>query len=266
MPLQSLSMSVLELGRRIVSLDAARRLGQALWMSIELPVTLSDLAWSKALIGEEGDQILWNALLESGAIDHSGKLRPVGLSKLLCVICGSQPNGIVPKIVWTLPRELCGGSDDNSYSLETIQLINRSKDAIWIVSPFLEAHGVGRLIEALLVAMRRGVEVIIVAHGVGSLTDLSAQALEELRREAVFARGKLIVYTVEVNDQFLVHPKIILADGESVLLGSANITNRGLGANLEAGVLLGSVEAAQVLRKLQLLLSSRLVRRVFTAL
>ncbi len=74
--------------------------------------------------------------------------------------------------------------------------------------------------------------------------------------------GPLAIYSVEANGRLLVHSKIILSDTDAVIIGSANITRRGLGENLEAGVLLGGGAATQVLQKLQQLVSSSLVRRV----
>jgi phosphatidylserine/phosphatidylglycerophosphate/cardiolipin synthase-like enzyme len=241
-------MAIAELIRRVATLDAARRLGQALW--------------SKALLGEGGNQLLWGALVESGAVDQHGKLKPAGLSRLLCKISGSDPKDETPAIVWTLPDLLSEEPGNSSYFEAAKSVIDNAKHAIWIVSPFVEAYGVGRLIEALLAALGRGVSVTIVAHDVGDLTEFSSQALEEFRRESVHMSGPLAIYSVEANGRLLVHSKIILSDTDAVIIGSANITRRGLGENLEAGVLLGGGAATQVLQKLQQLVSSSLVRRV----
>jgi hypothetical protein len=147
-------MAIAELIRRVATLDAARRLGQALWMSIELPLGPDDLLWSKALLGEGGNQLLWGALVESGAVDQHGKLKPAGLSRLLCKISGSDPKDETPAIVWTLPDLLSEEPGNSSYFEAAKSVIDNAKHAIWIVSPFVEAYGVGRLIEALLAAVR----------------------------------------------------------------------------------------------------------------
>jgi phosphatidylserine/phosphatidylglycerophosphate/cardiolipin synthase-like enzyme len=255
-------VAIKELIRRLSGLDTARRLGQALWMSIELPLKPDELLWSRALLGEGGDQLLWSALVECGAVDQQGKLRAVGLSRLLCKISGSEPIDATSTVVWTLPRELSEEVGERTYLQAAKSIIDSAKNAIWIVSPFVEAYGVGRLIGVISAALGRGVSVTIVADEVGAVTALAAKALEELRREAAYASGALAIYSVETNGRLLVHSKIILADAESVLIGSANLTDRGLASNLEAGVLLRGPEVADVLHKLRQLVSSSLVRMV----
>ena len=81
-------MAVAELKQRLKTVDAIRRLGQALWMSIERPIAPSDLLWSKTLLGEGGDTILWNAHMEFGVVGESGTVKPAELTKLLRQISG----------------------------------------------------------------------------------------------------------------------------------------------------------------------------------
>ena len=165
-------------------------------------------------------------------------------------------------VVWTLPDELQEGNGSRTYIQAAVRIIHTAKTAIWIVSPFLESYGVGHLIDALLAAMRRGVNVTIVAHDIEQLSGASAKALEGLRRELIRGKGSLSVYTVHADGRLLVHPKIVLADSSAVLLGSANVTRSGMERNLEVGVVLGADAAAEVTLRVQKLVASSLVRRI----
>lgn len=260
-------MSLAELCRRTQDLDAARRLGQALWMRVGTRLELRDLIWSRGSLGQDGDQVLWASLLECRGIGPGSVLQPEGLCRLLCEICGSRDRADDghPQLVWTLPTQLASRDDQDSYYRAALEVICAAQQSLWLVSPFLEARGVGRLIEALLLALSRTVSVSIIAHEVGCLGARASVALEDLRRDALGKPGKLTVYTVDEKERLLVHPKIIVADTSVVLLGSANLTENGLAINLEAGVFMRDRRvASEVLQQLTHLLASGIVREAFS--
>lgn len=260
-------MSLTELSRRTEDLDTARRLGQALWMLIGTRLELSDLIWSRAALGADGDRLLWDSLVECQALGPDNILHPAGLCRFLCEICGRHPPVEITRsrLIWTLPAELGRPDEEDSYYRAALDVISAAKESLWLVSPFLEARGVGRLIESLLLALSRRVAVNIIAHNVGCLGAAASVALEDLRREAISKPGKLTVYAVDETARLLVHSKIIVADTSIVVLGSANLTANGLGVNLEAGVYMrDAVAATQVLQMLALLLGSSLVHKAFS--
>lgn len=261
-------MSLAELARRTRDLDTARRLGQALWMLVGTRLELHFLIWSRATLGQDGDRVLLDALTECQALAPDNTLQPRGLCRLLCEICDS-PGSLStshPQLVWTLPPQLGKRDERDSYCRAAVDLISIAERSLWLVSPFLEAHGVGRLVEGLLGALSREVEVNIITHDVGCLGAIASEALEDLRREATNKPGKLTVFSVDEKAALLVHSKIIVADRSAVLLGSANLTGRGLEANLEAGICMrDGATANRVLEVLALLLESGLVRRTFSS-
>jgi phosphatidylserine/phosphatidylglycerophosphate/cardiolipin synthase-like enzyme len=116
----------------------------------------------------------------------------------------------------------------------------------------MDPRGIGLLFQPLMNALGRGVHVTIVTHGALDATSINATAVEELRREAERARGKLDVYSADSGsglgrrDNPLLHAKVIVADGTKVLLGSANLTSYALSTNLEAGTVLGRTSAQEV--------------------
>jgi phosphatidylserine/phosphatidylglycerophosphate/cardiolipin synthase-like enzyme len=62
----------------------------------------------------------------------------------------------------------------------------------------------------------------------------------------------------------LLHLKIVVADGRRGLVGSANITGKGLGNNVEAGALVGPAESAEMCRVLDRAIAVGLAKHVFS--
>ncbi|WP_157692227.1 phospholipase D-like domain-containing protein [Burkholderia pseudomallei] len=62
----------------------------------------------------------------------------------------------------------------------------------------------------------------------------------------------------------LLHLKIIVADDRKAIVGSANVTGKGFGSNLEAGVVLGQEAAIQIERVVQSTVTGALVQQIFS--
>lgn len=97
-----------EVSSRIERPDGIRRLGQALWMMVGHRVEQGALLWARALLGANGDSLLWQSLCEEGAVREPGfELRPQPLANFLCRLWGNEPD--IPqtvRLVWTLPPQL----------------------------------------------------------------------------------------------------------------------------------------------------------------
>jgi phosphatidylserine/phosphatidylglycerophosphate/cardiolipin synthase-like enzyme len=87
--------------------------------------------------------------------------------------------------------------------------------------------------------------------------------VEDLRREAIRLGKLLKVYTADVPVGSLLHAKLVIADGKSLILGSANITWPGLEQNLEAGAVLNNGEANEAKLVISGLEKAGLVRLIF---
>jgi phosphatidylserine/phosphatidylglycerophosphate/cardiolipin synthase-like enzyme len=131
------------------------------------------------------------------------------------------------------------------------------------VSPYLEPRGVGLLLDSLLDALRRAVCVTLLTHGAEVLNSLSSTSLKSLRRESDGLSGSLLVLTATESLTVLLHSKLIVADSTRALLGSANVTGKGLGQNLEAGVLLGPKAAGEIERVVAHVIASGIAVEVF---
>jgi phosphatidylserine/phosphatidylglycerophosphate/cardiolipin synthase-like enzyme len=134
----------------------------------------------------------------------------------------------------------------------------------------VDAGGIGVILGPLTVALSRAVAVRLFVHDALNVGTSTSRALEELRREAERIQGDLSVFSAEAGagrDRLLnplFHAKLIVRDDEALLLGSANLTSCGLGANFEAGVVLGTSSAREALFILDGVLRSKTVYLVFS--
>lgn len=247
-----------------VSLEVVRRMGQALWMCVGTALRPQDLRWAQGLFGPGGANDLYRSLEQFGALAGPNRiLDPHGLARFLSsLIPSALSEKQVPRLVWTLPPVMSEGVDDN-YCCAAVEAIDLASHNIWLVSPFLEARGVGRLLEALHRALARAVTVRVISHSTDSIVSGASVALEQLRREAVDVGGRLIVSSVKADAGLLVHSKLIVADTAMAVLGSANITEHGLNLNFEAGIVLNGDPVFEIVRMIERLHHSGLIELSF---
>ncbi|WP_238587353.1 phospholipase D-like domain-containing protein [Cupriavidus sp. IDO] len=240
-----------EIAKRIPRPEGVRRLGQALWMMVGEPVQASGLLWARGVLGDRAEEDLSAALSQYGCLEGPNQIlaaRP--LAEFLCWLWqGGNPEAEAPRLVWTLPTALqVEGVDQGGYLNAAVRVIEQAKTRLLLVAPFLESEGVGRIQRALLDALQVGVSVTVVTHGADDLTSWSSAALESLRRESCRLPGKLLVYTAIDDALMLLHSKLIVADSDRGIVGSANLTGKGFGRNLETGMEVCGSEAAEIER------------------
>lgn len=260
-----MSPELAQLATRVTSVEALRRLGQALWMMLERPVERPGLIWARGLLGEAGDEMLWLAMQAEGVlVPPDNRVNGGRLAAMLGRLSdGPATTEQLPRLVWTLPKELGLPALEDSYSDAAIALVEATNASLILVSPFMEAKGVGRLLDPLLKALQRGVRVSIFTHGASDISSYASAALEELRREAKGLDGRLEVFSAREELPVLLHSKLIVGDNQHAIVGSANLTGKGLAENLEAGVVLGAESATQVIGVLDALKRSDLVTEAF---
>ncbi len=124
------------------------------------------------------------------------------------------------------------------------RLITEAEREILILNPFFERAGFDRLASALLAAADRGVATTIVTHRLSDPGSVNHQVLGSLATLAA-ARGMGKHFTFweyqQVEERRVVpaaHAKVLLVDGRSAYIGSANMTEYGMARFLEIGVLL----------------------------
>jgi len=227
---------------------------------------MADLSWALGLFGQGGDGMLMEALKAGGAVDENGILRPGSLARWLGRF--SEPKesvvGESPRLVWTLPaRHPMAQKVGCSYTEAILGVIGCAKSELVMTSPFIQEHGISSLMQALVDALGRGVKLTVLTHHAEDLASSQSVAIEELRREAVRLKKTLWVYTADVPTGSMLHAKLVIADEEAMVLGSANLTGPGLEQNMEAGVMLAAREAKEAKRVVAELASIGLVRLVF---
>ena len=257
-----------EVRLRLASPEAGRRLGQALWMMSEAPSSPADLVWARGLLGRDAEQLLWAALREARCIEEDGvRLRARALARFMCHLVddGEEERPGDQGLVWTFPENLfcVPGVEADGYAKALRDVVGSAEHTLTIASPYLEARGVGLLEEALVTALQRGVSVVLLAHDVADLSSMASGALRSLQSEARRQPGRLAVYTT-APDGVLLHLKIVVADSRKGLVGSANLTEKGLGRNVEVGALVGAEEAGELRDVVERVIASGLAKHVFS--
>jgi phosphatidylserine/phosphatidylglycerophosphate/cardiolipin synthase-like enzyme len=256
-----------EIHRQIVRPDGVRRLGQALWMMVGEPVRLGDLVWARGILGDRGDTLLWQALCERGALsEHDSRLQAWRLASFLSVLWDASLEAEASgRLVWTLPPQLAvAGVIRNGYVSAAARMIESAEHRVTIVAPYLEPRGMGSLHRQLVDTVVRGVSLQILTHGVEDLASLASSSLEYLRRDCVGLPGRVRVWTATPSANVLIHLKAVVADDRGGIVGSANITAKAFGANVEAGVMLGPQEAGEFTRVFDEIVTSDLVSLAYT--
>lgn len=256
--------------------DLVSRIAAPLWSRVGRQVGVADLSWARPILGEEGPQLLLQALQALNAFDaRTTTLSARGLSRFLSSLLGDSPTtgtspAQPPELVWTLPHSHSGRAVRGQTYLQCCtRLINEASTSLTLVSPFVDPGGLATLTSVLLATLSRKVSVRLFVHDALNIGTLTSRALEDLRREADRLKVDLSVFSAEAGsgrDRLLnplFHAKLVIRDGQELLLGSANLTSHALGSNFEAGVLLGEALAREALFVLDGILSAKTVYLVF---
>jgi phosphatidylserine/phosphatidylglycerophosphate/cardiolipin synthase-like enzyme len=238
-----------DLSERIARPDGVRRLGQALWMMVGEPVEVAALLWARGILGPNGDSLLWSSLCAEGIVRAPEfRVNSDRLARFLCWLWAYGPEADREgRLVWTLPAQLAVlGVEADSYVRAAQELVNSAGQTLTIVSPYLEPKGMGLLHEGLVNALHRGVAVTILTHDVEDLSSLASASLKALRSDCVGLPGSVTVLTATSTQQVLLHLKAVVADENRAIIGSANVTRKGFGSNLEVGVVLGRAAATEI--------------------
>lgn len=246
----------------------------ALWARTGRRIGVKDLAWARGLGSAEMPVLLWEGLMAAGALPE-GVLEPVGLQRFLNGVVTRETNessleGGVDgaRVVWTLPRlHPAAGLRGRSLSIAAQQVITNAKESIFLSAPFLEARGIGLVLDHLQVALAHGVNVTLLGHGLLDIGSPQSLAVEALRRSVQGRGGYLDIYSAVADadsreDRPLLHAKLIVGDAQEALVSSANLTLQGFSTNFEAGVYLKGEAVRELAEVCRSLLASPLTSHV----
>jgi phosphatidylserine/phosphatidylglycerophosphate/cardiolipin synthase-like enzyme len=107
------------------------------------------------------------------------------------------------------------------------EVVSRAAQRLLVVS--FAAYGVAEVVRQILAAAHRGVHVDLVME----TSTAAGEVFTALRDVATFWHWP----AEHRAGSSSLHAKVVVADGETALLGSANLTDRGLNGNIEVGVL-----------------------------
>lgn len=254
-----------ELSARLHPQDKLARLGQALWMKIGCALKKEELIWAKGILGEDGDALVWDCLLEEGVVASTfHEVDSYALSRFFGRLSCKRGPEASSGVLWTLPKALSETVSVNSYSEAMTNLIEAATASVILVSPYIEAKGVGALLDPLLKAMMRGAYITVVTHHAEDISSRTSLALKVLCRETAWLPGRLTVYSAVKEHNVLLHSKLVIRDRALAIVGSANLTEPGLDSNLEAGVVLGQDQTHDICKVVDALIASPLVEKRFS--
>lgn len=169
-----------------------------------------------------------------------------------------QMNGVLSRattvdIVATLPQGLNlppRAAPPVQLAASLHRLVVDATQQLIILNPFFETTGLQFLHGALEAAARRGVAITVVTRDLSDMGTPNRRALLNLNQQLLAAglQRRLSVYNYHVGQEHqtvqTLHAKMVISDETAAYVGSANLTQYGLGRHLEVGVLLRGPQVA----------------------
>jgi cardiolipin synthase len=144
----------------------------------------------------------------------------------------AEPTKRMPQLAATVAGNRLTVLHDGPERLEAlIGLIDGARDQLRVLYYIYKEDGAGRrVLDAMLAACRRGVKVSLLVDGFGS------DASEEFFQPLVDAGCRFCRYSARFGRRYLLrnHQKLVLADGERVMIGGFNIEDSYFGT-VESG-------------------------------
>lgn len=128
----------------------------------------------------------------------------------------------------------------------TIELIQSAEHNLALMSPFLSEEAYERLQPALHTAAGQGADITLITR---YLTygdkDYNREFAKRVLADEALAPVTTCYEYIDDESWITFHAKIVIADGEQAYLGTANLTHKGLGENLELGVVFRDATAGR---------------------
>lgn len=171
----------------------------------------------------------------------------LGLALTSALEARSRAKDAAPQVevVWTGPAEL--SSPLRQTAAVVHELIDAARSNILVVGysitfDYLQRGATGRLLQDLLTATSRGVQITMVLHD-------DPQNLAQLTRAWPHDHRPphVLVWPIPATDEMTkLHAKVVVVDGSDLLVTSANLTFHGLERNMEIGLRIRGPQAAIV--------------------
>jgi phosphatidylserine/phosphatidylglycerophosphate/cardiolipin synthase-like enzyme len=145
------------------------------------------------------------------------------------------------------------GSGLGSVESALLRLFEEANEEVLIVA-YAVSSGAAMLFEQLSALLSRGVRVNIITNRFADQPVDVQRTLQHLQRS--FAPLLQLFSFDPENDQSDLHAKLIVVDRQQALVGSANLSLRGLQTNHELSVVVTGSAAAEIARAVDLLMRS----------
>lgn len=165
---------------------------------------------------------------------------------------------VVPPVLYPYQADVEDISADR-YFQSTLDVINNAKESIFVVMyyiswvPFNKESRPHRLVQALIDAHKRGVKVKVILDQTMDVSNQQDEAIEDwklMKAKNVYVYELLQREGIDVSfdtSGVNTHAKVIIVDGETVILGSSNWTETALSSNVESNLLVKSKDIANAL-------------------
>lgn len=219
-------------------------------------------------VGESALKMLWepshrkNPLVKRFCeFAAESSLPPGEVASILFASCATKEltdkDGML-EILWTGPQTAAVPVRQTEPAL--CELIDSANKVLFIVS--FVAYKADKVYKAIRSALNRGVTVRILTEASkengGSLDEDPAEILGKKLPDAEFYR-----WEDDSHSQHVVHAKCAIADGDSVLVTSANLTGAAMSKNMELGLLVRDRSVAGKLqRHFKALIDEHTIRKV----
>ncbi|AFZ73743.1 phospholipase D-like domain-containing protein [Natronobacterium gregoryi] len=161
-----------------------------------------------------------------------------GAARLLATEDAPPENTVVATIPYddrALDQSMFKALHDNMLSL-----IRSAEDNLVLMSPFLSERAYRRLRPALHTATDNGADVTVITRYLtygGDDGEYNRKFVTEVLEDRYLGNYTTCYEYIDDETWTTFHAKLVLADNHTAYLGTANITHKGLGDNLELGVI-----------------------------
>ncbi|MEM0133679.1 MAG: phospholipase D-like domain-containing protein [Thermoplasmatales archaeon] len=114
-----------------------------------------------------------------------------------------------------------------------LELINNAKDELQILS-YAITSGANKILLAIEKALSKGIKLTFVLNSNEQLNESVIHSLTKMKNTFEYSK----TYLFDSNANADLHAKIMIADRKVAIVGSSNLTSRGLLWNLEIGFLI----------------------------
>lgn len=114
-----------------------------------------------------------------------------------------------------------------------LELINNAKEELQILS-YAITSGANKILIAIEKALARGVKLTFILNRDEELSENILNSLKKMQNTFEYSK----IYLFDPRDKADLHAKIMVADRTVAILGSSNLTSKGLVWNIEIGILI----------------------------